>query len=82
MSDVTTEVKKGPFRNGDGEISLKKILGFFGSMIFFGACIFGIAKAPSESGEILDKLGWFSAGLLGLNLVNGVAATIKGTSNK
>lgn len=79
MSD---KEKIGPFRNQDGEVSIKKTLGTLGALIFFGICVVSVIKDPTTIESILPSLGWFSGGLLGLNLVMGVADKLSNMGGK
>ena len=73
---METETKKGPWKNADGSISLKKILGTIGAIIFFVSCLYGIYKDYTQIGEILNKLGWFTLVLLGIKTLGGAAQNL------
>lgn len=82
MSDSGAILKKGPFRNADGSVSLKKILGAVGVVMFYAICIFGIIKDPQTETilGVLERLGWFSAGLLGLKIGTGAVEAYRSKS--
>lgn len=78
MSEDAHLLKTGPFRNDNGNISIKKTLGTIGVLMFFGMCVFAIIKDPSTATilGVLERLGWFSGALLGLKIVSGAASTL------
>ena len=84
MSDSDGAVNHGPFRNPDGNLSVKKVLGTFGTLMVFGIGIFGIIKDPSTATilGVMERLSWFSGALLGLKIASGGVHALANRGNK
>lgn len=84
MSDEAGAVKRGPFRNPDGTLSLKKILGVIFAVIAVMMGVFGIYKDPSPTTilGVLDRMLIFSGSLLGLKVASGGVQALINRGNR